>query len=70
MRRAGPGLCGICTARRCGAFGTACSSAADGDEPPSTARLTARLSEQLYENTLCEKYATLFYSLPGCPSTI
>jgi phosphoserine phosphatase RsbU/P len=36
---------------------------ADGDEPPSTARLTERLSEQLYENTAGEKYATLFCSL-------
>jgi len=33
------------------------------DEPPSTARLTERLSEQLYENTPGEKYATLFCSL-------
>ena len=30
---------------------------------PSTARLTARLSQQLYENTPGEKYATLFCSL-------
>ena len=36
---------------------------ADGDELPSTARLTERLSEQLYEHTPGEKYATLFCSL-------
>ena len=44
-------------------FGGGARPNRDGDEPPSTARLTERLSEQLYENTPGEKYATLFCSL-------
>jgi sigma-B regulation protein RsbU (phosphoserine phosphatase) len=44
-------------------FGGDSPMSADGDEPPSTARLTERLSEQLYENTPGEEYATLFCSL-------
>ena len=44
-------------------FGGGSGMQSDGGELPSTARLTGRLSEQLYENTPGEKYATLFCSL-------
>ena len=39
------------------------SSHSAEEKDPSTARLTERLSQQLYENTPGEKYATLFSSL-------
>jgi sigma-B regulation protein RsbU (phosphoserine phosphatase) len=38
-------------------------NSAGEEKDPSTARLTERLSQQLYENTPGEKYATLFSSL-------
>ncbi|MPY86418.1 MAG: SpoIIE family protein phosphatase [Luteitalea sp.] len=39
------------------------SGSASNDVPLSTAALMARLSEQLYENTPAEKYATFFCSV-------